>query len=55
MLTSQCLDRRIPDKETLAEEVSAWVSDRNAHHAKADWHFTTEDARVKLKRIYPSL
>jgi hypothetical protein len=55
VLTSQCLDRRIPDKETLAEEVSAWVSDRNAHHAKADWHFTTDDARVKLKNIYPSL
>ena len=55
VLTSQCLDRRIPDKETLAEEVAAWVSDRNAHHAKADWRFTTADARVKLKRLYPSL
>jgi hypothetical protein len=55
VLTSQCLDRRIPDKQTLAEEVAAWVSDRNAHHAKADWRFTTADARVKLKKLYPSL
>lgn len=55
VLTSQCLDRRIPDKQTLAEEVAAWVSDRNAHHAKANWHFTTADARVKLKKLYPSL
>jgi hypothetical protein len=55
VLTSQCLDRRIPDKETLAEEVAAWVSDRNDNHAKADWRFTTVDARVKLKHLYPSL
>jgi hypothetical protein len=55
VLTSQCLDRRIPDKQTLAEEVAAWVSDRNAHHAKADWRFTTAEARVKLKKLYPSL
>ena len=55
VLTSQCLDRRIPDKRTLAEEVAAWVRDRNHNHAKADWRFTTADARVKLKKLYPSL
>jgi hypothetical protein len=55
VLSSQCLDRRIPDKQTLIEEVAAWERDRNAHHAKADWHFTTDAARVKLKHLYPSL
>lgn len=55
VLTSQCLDRRIPDKTTLSEEVAAWVAERNDNHAKADWRFTTEDARVKLKHLYPSL
>jgi hypothetical protein len=55
VLSSQCLDRRIPDKQTLTEEVAAWESDRNKHHAKADWQFTTANARVKLKRLYPVL
>ena len=55
VLTSQCLDRRIPDKQTLAEEVAAWERDRNSHHAKANWHFTTPDARAKLKHLYPSI
>jgi len=54
VLSSQCLDRRIPDKQTLTEEVAAWEADRNKSHAKADWQFTTADARVKLKRLYPS-
>ena len=53
--TGQCLDRRIPDKRTLVEEVSAWETERNKNHAKADWQFTTADARIKLKRLYPSL
>jgi hypothetical protein len=53
VLTSQCLNRRIPDKQTLTEEVAAWVDHRNNHHAKADWQFTTEAARVKLKHLYP--
>ena len=44
---------RIPDKQTLEKEVVAWQSHRNKHHAKADWQFTTENARVKLKRLYP--
>ena len=40
-LHALCLNRRIPDKQTLTEEVAAWESDRNKHHAKADWQFTT--------------
>jgi hypothetical protein len=49
VLLSQCLDRRIPDKRILIHQVAAWEADRNTHHAKADWHFTTDDARIKLK------
>ena len=52
VVTSQCLDRRIPDKQTLIEEVAAWEDDRNKNHTKADWQFTTADARIKLKRLY---
>jgi hypothetical protein len=52
-LANQCLARRIPDKETLAKEIAAWQHDRNANNTKADWQFTTEKARVKLKRLYP--
>src|SRR6202044_1422981 len=55
VLSSQCLDRRIPDKQILVEEVAAWEHDRNANHAKANWHFTTPDARIKLKHLYPSI
>ena len=54
-VSSQCLDRRIPDKQTLVEEVAAWEHERNRHHTKADWHFTTENARIKLKHLYPLL
>ena len=53
ILTKQCLDRRIPDKQTLIREVAAWEHNRNSHHAKTDWQFTTDDARIKLKRLYP--
>jgi len=55
VLSSQYLDRRIPDKQTLIEEVAAWEGSRNKNHTKADWQFTAADARVKLKRLYPSL
>jgi hypothetical protein len=55
VLSSQCLDRRIPDKQTLIDEVAAWQAHRNKKHAKADWQFTTADARIKLNRLYPSL
>ena len=55
VLSSQCLDRRIPDQRVLKDEVEAWEADRNKKHAKANWQFTTADARVKLKRLYPAL
>ena len=55
VLSSQCLDRRISEKQILVEEVAAWEQDRNANHAKANWHFTTPDARIKLKHLYPSI
>jgi hypothetical protein len=53
VLASQCLNRRIADKKILDHEVNAWQDHRNKHHAKANWQFTTADARVKLKRLYP--
>jgi hypothetical protein len=53
VLATQCLDRRIPDKATLVQEVAAWVASRNKRHVKADWQFTTDDARVRLKTLYP--
>ena len=52
-LCGQCLDRRIPDEETLRAEVQAWVERRNTADADVDWQFTTDDARVKLHRLYP--
>jgi len=55
VLRGQCLDRRIPDFSMLTSEVAAWQSDRNAAQVKVDWQFTTADARVKLKRLYPIL
>jgi hypothetical protein len=48
------LRTRIPDKRILIHQVAAWEADRNAHHAKADWQFTTDDARIKLKHLYPT-
>jgi hypothetical protein len=53
VLARQCLDRRIPDIENLEEHVVAWLQRRNKHHVKADWRFTTENARIKLKNLYP--
>ena len=53
VLASQCLDRRIADKQILTSEITAWEKNRNKHHAKADWQFTTADARVRLKSLYP--
>lgn len=55
VLSSQCLDRRIPDMQTLIDEIAAWETDRNKHHAKVDWQFTTDDARIKLKHLYPTI
>ena len=53
VLASQCLDRRIPKRETLTREVAAWQNRRNHANAKVVWQFTTADARIKLKRLYP--
>ena len=53
VLGRQCLDRRIPDKQALSAEVSAWEAKRNHDAVKVDWQFTTDDARIKLKHLYP--
>jgi len=55
VLTRQCLDRRIPDAATLRSEVAAWASARNEKSSQIEWQFTTEDARTKLYRLYPSI
>ena len=55
IISRQCLNRRIGDRETLSMEVAAWQKRRNAAYAKIDWRFTTEDARIKLKRLYPTI
>jgi hypothetical protein len=54
VLANQCLDRRLPDIETVRCEVTAWQAGRNTAHAQIHWRFTAERARVKLKRLYPS-
>jgi len=54
ILTSQCLDRRIPDEATLTIEVAAWEQARNKTATRVDWRFTTADARIKLRHLYPS-
>jgi len=55
VLASQCLNRRIPNPKALEREVSAWQTTRNSHKAKADWRFTTDNARIKLKTLYPAI
>ena len=55
VLARQCLDRRIPDRATLTQEVAAWEQRRNAQGRAIDWRFTTADARIKLKHLYPSI
>lgn len=55
VLARQCLDRRIPDADTLKQEVATWQARRNQQSRKIEWQFTTEDARIKLKRLYPSV
>lgn len=54
ILQRQCLDRRIPDEETLKREIAAWETQRNEEKATIDWRFSVTDAREKLKRLYPS-
>jgi hypothetical protein len=55
VLSRQCLDRRLPDVATLEAEVAAWQERRNATATTVDWRFTTADARMKLKRLYPAI
>jgi hypothetical protein len=55
VLTNQCLDCWIPDKHALEKEVAQWQIQRNFLHAKVDWRFSTEDDRIKLERLYPTL
>jgi transposase len=55
ILSRQSLDRRVPDFETLHREAQAWQERRDAAGGKIEWRFSTDDARIKLKRLYPSL
>jgi len=55
VLSRQCINRRIPNEETLNQEVQAWVNERNSNFVKVDWRFSTVDARIKLKRLYPMI
>lgn len=55
VLSRQCLARRLPDMQTVTTQVGAWVEKRNQQTKPVDWRFTTEDARIKLKRLYPIL
>ncbi|MCG6136814.1 MAG: IS630 family transposase [Nostoc sp. LLA-1] len=55
VLNRQCLDRRMAEKEVLKQEIAAWEKRRNELSSTVDWQFTTEDARIKLKRLYPSI
>ena len=54
VLQRQCLDRRLADRVTVEREVAAWASARNAAGSAINWRFTTADARIKLKRLYPA-
>ena len=54
-LCGQCLDRRIPSLAGMQREIGAWVADRNQRQTEIDWQFKTEDARIKLKSLYPQL
>jgi hypothetical protein len=53
ILSRQCLARRIPDQETLKNEIAAWETHRNEQSRTINWQFATDDARIKLKRLYP--
>ncbi len=53
-MVRQCLNRRIPDRETMCRETEAWARNRNRERATVDWRFTTADARIRLKSLYPS-
>jgi hypothetical protein len=55
VLGRQCLDRRIPEREALAGEVGTWEAERNAAESSIDWRFTSDEARIKLKHLYPEI
>jgi hypothetical protein len=55
VLSRHCLDRRIPDRQTLASGTTAWMHERNVAHTTIGWRFTTAAARIKLKRLYPAI
>lgn len=55
ILSRQCLDRRMESQDILTREVTTWEHDRNTCRSKIDWQFTTADARIKLKQLYPSI
>lgn len=55
VLGRQCLDRRLPDTHTLTQEAAAWEQARNQAARTVDWRFTTQDARIKLKKLYPTI
>jgi len=55
ILSTQCLNRRIPDMPALKNEIAEWQNQRNILNAKVDWQFSNENARIKLKRLYPTL
>lgn len=54
VLSRQCLDQRIPTQALLQREITAWEADRNQHRVMVNWQFKTTDARIRLKRLYPS-
>lgn len=55
LLSRQCMGGRIPDQATLTAEVTRWRKDRNTDRSTIDWRFTTADARIKLRRLYPTV
>jgi hypothetical protein len=55
VLSGQCLDRRLPDQQTVCRETDAWQEQRNRERVRLKWRFTTGDARIKLKHLYPKL
>ncbi len=55
VMARQCLDRRISDQSTLRREIEAWQDRRNRDTIRVNWRFTTADARIKLKSLYPSI
>ena len=55
VLSRQCLNRRIGNEASLVQEINSWVNNRNHSQATVNWQFTTDDARIKLKKLYPSI